>query len=292
MADTNLRDRLRGHVEMLANEIGPRHVHQAHALEQAARYIETQFGAAGLQPAAQTYTASAIPVRNIEVEIRGTDRPDEILILGAHYDSVPDCPAANDNASGIAGTLELARLFASKKPTRTMRFVAWVNEEPPFFQTDLMGSRVYSRRCRERNENIIAMITLETIGCFLDAPGSQTYPVPGLRLMLPTVGNFIAVVGNLGSRKLVRTCVDVLKRETNLPIEGQALPSMIPGIGWSDHWSFWQEGYAAVMFTDTAPFRYVHYHQPTDTPDKIDFDRMTQVVLGAEKVLQHLDQSR
>ena len=286
--DIDLRDHLRRHVEVLADDIGERHVGRPDALEAAATYIEAQFASFGLQPSIQAYPAHGIPVRNIEVELRGADRPDEIVILGAHYDSVPGCPAANDNASGIAGTLELARRFAGVKSSRTIRFVAWVNEEPPFFQTQAMGSRMYSRRCRERNENIVAMITLETIGCFLDTPGSQTYPVMGLGFVLPTIGNFLAVVGNLGSRSLVRTCAEVLRRETTLPIEAQALPGMIPGIGWSDHWSFWEEGYEGVMFTDTAPFRYKPYHTPQDTPDKIDFDRMTQVVMGSEKVLQQL----
>lgn len=286
--EIELRDRLRRHVEFLASDIGERHVRRPDALEAAAKYIESQLISFGLPFSTQEYPAHGVPVRNIEVEIRGSDRANEIVILGAHYDSVPNCPAANDNASGIAGTLELARRFAQAKPSRTIRFAAWVNEEPPFFQTSQMGSRVYSARCKARNENIVAMITLETIGCFLDEPGSQTYPVMGLGLILPTVGNFLAVVGNLSSRGLVRTCADVLRRETSLPIEAQALPGIIPGIGWSDHWSFWEEGYEAVMFTDTAPYRYKHYHTPQDTPDKIDFDRMTQVVLGSEHVLRHL----
>jgi Zn-dependent M28 family amino/carboxypeptidase len=290
--DPELRQRLRRHVEVLASDIGERHVGRPDALEAAAKYIEGQFASFGFQSSIQAYPAHGVAVRNIDVEIRGADRTAEIVILGAHYDSVPGCPAANDNASGIAGTLELARRFAQSGRSRTLRFVAWVNEEPPFFQTQAMGSRMYSRRCKERGENIVAMITLETIGCFLDTPGSQTYPVMGLGLVLPTVGNFLAVVGNLGSRSLVRTCADVLRRETSLPIEAQALPGMIPGIGWSDHWSFWEEGYEAVMFTDTAPFRYKHYHTPQDTPDKIDFDRMTQVVVGSERVLRHLVESK
>jgi Zn-dependent M28 family amino/carboxypeptidase len=276
-------------VEVLATDIGERHVHRPDALERAASYIEDQFLSFGLAPASQYYNVRTLAVRNIEVEIRGASKPDEIVILGAHYDSVPNCPAANDNASGIAGTLELARIFASRAaPARTVRFVAWVNEEPPFFQTDVMGSRVYSAQCKQHNENVVAMITLETIGCFLDTPSSQNYPMMGLGLVLPTVGNFLAVVGNLSSRKLVKTCEKVLKRTTRLPIQAQALPGMIPGIGWSDHWSFWEEGYEAVMFTDTAPYRYKHYHQPTDTPDKLDFDRMTQVVIGAGHVLEEL----
>jgi Zn-dependent M28 family amino/carboxypeptidase len=287
-APVHLRERLKRHVEVLASEIGARHVGRPDALEAAARYIEAQFSSFGLQTSIQEYPAHGVAVRNIEVELRGRQRPDEIVILGAHYDSVPDCPAANDNGSGIAGTLELARIFAQSTPSRTLRFVAWANEEPPFFQTQQMGSRVYSQRCKERNENVVGMITLETIGCFLDTPGSQTYPVMGLGLVLPTIGNFLAVVGNLASRTLVRRCAEVLRRETTLPIEAQALPGMLPGIGWSDHWSFWEEGYPAVMFTDTAPFRYKYYHTAQDTPDKIDFDRMTQVVSGSEQVLRHL----
>ncbi|MHC4320424.1 MAG: M28 family peptidase, partial [Planctomycetota bacterium] len=166
-------------------------------------------------------------------------------------------------------------------------FLCFVNEEPPYFQTANMGSRVYARRCRQRGEDITAMICLETIGYYSDEKGSQNYPPP-LGLLYPSTGDFIALVGNYGSRALVRQVVESFRRHAQFPSEGAAMPGVLPGIGWSDHWAFWKEGYSAVMVTDTAPFRYPHYHQSTDTPDKIDYERMARVVEGMEAVVREL----
>jgi Zn-dependent M28 family amino/carboxypeptidase len=210
-----------------------------------------------------------------------------MLIVGAHYDSVPGCPGANDNASGVAGLLEIARLLAVHKPARTVRFVAFVNEEPPFFRSDDMGSRVYARRCAERGEQIVGALVLETIGCYTDAPRSQHYPFP-FNLFYPSTGDFIAFVGNVSSRDLVRRCVGSFRSHAAFPSEGGGVPGWITGVGWSDHWSFWREGYPALMVTDTAPFRYPHYHTPEDTLDKIDFERMARVVEGLSHVVTDL----
>ena len=225
------------------------------------------------------------------MEISGTASPGDIVIIGAHYDTVPGCAGANDNTTGVAAVLELARLLSTRITDRTVRLVAFVNEEPPFFRTDLMGSRVYARRCRERDDNVVAMLSLETIGFYADEPGSQKYPFP-FSFFYPDTGNFVGFVGNLGSRSLTRRAIRAFRESTQLPSEGLAAPAWIPGIGWSDQWSFWQEGYPGVMITDTAPFRYPYYHTPQDTPDRIDYDRFARVVMGVSRVVEVLAQAQ
>jgi Zn-dependent M28 family amino/carboxypeptidase len=196
-------------------------------------------------------------------------------------------PGANDNASGVSALLELARILAPATLSRTVRWVAFVNEEPPFFQTGAMGSWVSSRASRLHGETITAMISLETIGCYDSRARTQRYPFP-FSLFYPDVGNFIGFVGNLKSRALVRQCVRSFRRHAAFPSQGVAAPGWLTGIGWSDHWAFWQEGYPAIMITDTALFRYVHYHEPTDTPEKIDYDSMARVVSGLSGMVKDL----
>jgi Zn-dependent M28 family amino/carboxypeptidase len=198
-------------------------------------------------------------------------------------------PGANDNGSGVAAMLALARRFAGKPAQHTLRFVAFVNEEPPYFLTGQMGSFVYAGRCKAHGDRISAMISLETIGYFSDAPHSQTYPAPGLGVFYPSIGNFIGFVSNVPSRHLLRRAIALFRKHANIPSEGAALPAFIPGVSWSDQWSFWQHGYPGIMITDTAPFRYPHYHSATDTPDKLDYDRFALVVSGMEKVIEELD---
>ncbi|HVE42206.1 MAG TPA: M28 family peptidase [Planctomycetota bacterium] len=281
-----LADALRRDVVELAEKIGERNVVHYVELKRAADYVEAELRVAG-PVVRQTYTAGGRPCDNLEVEIRGASAPGEIVVVGAHYDSVLNCPGANDNASGTAGLLALARSLAKSAPARTLRFVAFVNEEPPHFRSDEMGSRVYARRCRERGDNVVAMLSLETIGCFTDVPGTQNYPPP-LGLFYPSQGNFIAFVGNVSSRALVRRCVKTFRAEAAFPSEGAALPSFLPGVGWSDHESFWENGYEALMVTDTAPFRFSHYHRRSDTADTIDFERCARVVTGVERVVREL----
>jgi len=219
---------------------------------------------------------------------RSTERADEIVIIGGHYDTVSFSPGANDNGTGAAATLELARLFAGKKPTRTLRFVEFVNEEPPFFWTDNMGSLVYAKRCKQRSEKVVAMLSLETMGYYSDKIGSQQYPLPFLGSIYPLQGNFIGFIANAASGSLVKDVVASFRRHTQFPSEGAALPGDISGVGWSDQWSFWQQGYPALMVTDTAPFRYPYYHTSEGTPDKVDFDRLARVVAGLERVIADL----
>jgi Zn-dependent M28 family amino/carboxypeptidase len=281
-----LREELRADVQMLAGQIGERNMAHYPQLNAAADFIESSFARAGLQPRRDTYELNGRSCHNIEAEIRGASP--QIVLVGAHYDSVFGAPGANDNGSGVAATLALARRFAARSSSCTLRFVAFVNEEPPYFQTPQMGSFVYASRCKARGDRISAMISLETIGYFSDAPHSQTYPSAGLGVFYPTVGNFIGFVGNVHSRALLRRSLALFRQQGKLPSQGAALPSFIPGIAWSDQWSFWQHGYPAIMITDTAPFRYPHYHSVTDTPDKLDYDRFALVVSGTQKVIEVL----
>jgi Zn-dependent M28 family amino/carboxypeptidase len=272
---------------MLAGVIGQRNVWQFDALRRAAAYIRDQFVSFGYDPSVQSYDVHKLPVENIEAALPGTADPGSIVVVGAHYDSVTDCPGANDNATGIAATLELARRFAGAPRAKTIRFVAFVNEEPPFFQTPHMGSVVYANAAKARAENIAAMLSLETIGYYSDVKGSQEYPPP-LNLMFPDTGNFIAFVSNLGSARLLRTAHRAFKARTSFPIQSAPAPESVAGVGWSDQWAFWRAGYSALMVTDTAPYRYPWYHTAQDTPDKIAFDKMAQVVDGLEHVVHVL----
>jgi Zn-dependent M28 family amino/carboxypeptidase len=282
-----LREELRGDVQELAGEIGERNMWHYLELSAAADFVEWSFSRAGLDPRRDSYELRGQACHNIEAEISGA-RP-EILMIGAHYDSVFGSPGANDNGSGVAATLALARRFANAKPKHTLRFVAFANEEPPYFLSGEMGSLVYASRCKERGDKISAMVSLETIGYFSDAPNSQRYPSPGLGLFYPRIGNFIGFVSNVRSRALLRRVVTLFRKHAKIPSEGAALPAFIPGVSWSDQWSFWQHGYPAIMVTDTAPFRYPYYHSSNDTPEKLDYDRFTLVVSGMGKVIEDLD---
>lgn len=284
-----LRERLHGHVIRLAGAIGERSMANERSLGEAADYISASFRESGLALRREPYVVDGKEVVNIEGEVKGSSAPGEIVVIGAHYDSVAGTVGANDNASGVAAVLELARQFGKTRPERTLRFVAFVNEEPPWFLSETMGSMIYARRARERGERIVAMLSLETIGYYSDQPKSQQYPAP-LSAFYPDTGNFIAFVGDWHSRSLLRQAIGVFRKSTRFPSEGVAAPSAIPGIGWSDHWSFWQAGYPAIMITDTALFRYPHYHEASDTPDKLDYDRMGRVVHGIGKVVAELVQ--
>ncbi len=282
-----IRDAIRYDLELLAGEIGERNIQQYTNLCAAADFIQLSFEQAGYEVKRQSYEVAGRTCYNIEVEISGNVKANEIVIVGAHYDTVFDCPGANDNASGVAALLALARAFSGKEISRSLRFVAFVNEEPPFFQSGMMGSMVYAKRCRERCEKIVAMLSLETIGYYSEQPNSQHYPFP-VGFFYPSTGNFIAFVGNISSRGLVRKVVESFRHQVQFPSEGGAWPGIITGVGWSDHWSFWQVGYPAIMITDTALFRYPYYHSAQDTPDRIRYDHLTRVVDGLKLVLVDL----
>jgi hypothetical protein len=281
------RGRLEADVAALAGRIGERNYRRPAALAAAAAHVEQAFGALGYEVASQPFAVGDQRFRNLEVTLPGRRRADEVVVVGGHYDSVVGTPGADDNATGTAAVLELARLLRGVPLARTVRLVAFVNEEPPFFLGDGMGSRVYARAARRRGDRITAMLSLETIGHYTSAPGSQHYPPP-LGLAYPSRGDFVGFVGNVASRALVRRSIAAFRRHARFPSEGAAAPSSIPGVYWSDHWSFWQEGYPALMITDTAPFRNPAYHSAADTPDRIDYAAMARVVHGLAFVVREL----
>ncbi|MDY7016037.1 MAG: M28 family peptidase [Cyanobacteriota bacterium] len=287
-AEALLKDELMKDVQKIASEIGEHNYIFYDNLVAAEQFLSDSFAAAGYPVHRQTYAVGDREFHNLEVEIKGSQKPDEIIIVGAHYDSVAGSPGANDNGTGAAAVLSLARAFAGEEMARTLRFVEFVNEEPPFFWTENMGSLVYAKGCHSREENVVAMLSLETIGYYSDRPGSQSYPLGLLDKIYPITGNFIAFVGNLASGSLVRRVVGNFRSHTQFPSEGAALPGNITGAGWSDHWAFWQMGYPALMVTDTAPFRYPYYHTMQDTPDKIDGDRFARAVAGIERTIRTL----
>ncbi len=290
LSDTEqtLRDRLRDHVEVLAGQIGERNLSRPKALHAASRYIRTSFETMGYRVIAQEYRVGNKAVHNLIAPLPGRGVSEDIVVVGAHYDSVWGSPGANDNATGMAAVLEIARLVAAESaPTRTIHFVAFVNEEPPYFQTDQMGSRVYARRARQNNEHIVAMLSLETIGYYDNQADTQNYPFP-LDLVYPSEGNFIGFVGNPASSELLYRCISGFRKHKQFPSEGVVAPPWITGVDWSDHGSFWEQGYPAIMVTDTALFRYPHYHRREDTPDKIDYESLARVVSGLTWVVMDL----
>lgn len=282
-----LREELRRHVWKLAGEIGERNVFQPDRYRAAADYVEAGLAQTGRSVRRQSFEARAERCHNLALEIPGTVKPEEILVVGAHYDSVAGSPGADDNASGVAALLTLARRLAGQPMARTVRFVAFANEEPPFFMTGDMGSLVYARRCREGGERIVLMLSLESLGYFSDRPRSQKYPFP-LGLFYPSRGDFIGFVGRSRDAAEVRRCIKLFRETVQFPSEGGALPGWLPGVGWSDHWAFWQVGYPAVMITDTAIFRSPHYHGADDTPERLDYDRFARVVEGVQRLIASL----
>ena len=287
--DAALATRLGAHIAAIASR--PHNVAHYAELEKAARYIEGQLAALGYAPQAQVYTVDEREVRNIEAAIEPADpaRSRGTVVIGAHYDSAGNAPGANDNGSGTAAVLELARLLADLRGRidARIRLVLFVNEEAPYYQSPEMGSWQYAKLMSERREPIIGMISLETIGWFSDQPGSQRYPPP-FGLMYPGEGNFVAFVGMMGSREFLHAVIASFRRNAAFPTVGGVAPGFIPGIAWSDHWSFEEFGFPALMITDTAPFRYPHYHEPTDTPDKVDTAKLARVTRGLERVLREM----
>jgi len=259
-------------------------------LERAARTIEATLTSYGYSVGRQEFAVAGRTVRNIDavIEPRAGIADPQVIVVGAHYDSVAGSPGANDNGSGVAAVLELARLLRDYNGAgKRIRLVLFVNEEPPYFKSDAMGSFRYAGALAARGERVVAMISLETIGHYSSAPGSQRYPAM-FNLLYPDRGDFIAFVGTPSARPLVWQAIRSFRSHTAFPSIGGVAPAEVPGIDWSDHWSFTQHGFPAMMVTDTALFRYPHYHQPSDTPDKVDVDSLARVVKGMERVIRDL----
>lgn len=285
--ERDLAARLKRHIAVIA--AAEHNIDHYDELEKAARYIESVLEGYGYPVTRQVFTSRGKPVRNIDVVLEAPKINPDVIVVGAHYDSAQGTPGANDNATGTAAVLELARLLGDLKDNaaKRIRLVLFVNEERPYYGTPEMGSLNFARLLAERGEQVIAMYSLETIGYFSDAPGSQKYPKP-FGAVFADKGDFISFVGMLNSRPLVQDTMRSFRSHTAFPTIGGVSPGFIPGIAWSDHWSFAQYGFQAVMVTDTAPFRYPHYHRPTDTPDKIDTEKLARVVKGMERVIRDL----
>ncbi len=279
-----IRQRLEAHVVALATTIGPRNSDHPEALAQASQYIQDQWREEGYSPHIQSFREGDQVFENLWVDIPGTTHPDELVIVGAHYDSCMTTPGADDNASGTAGILELARLLRERPAGPTLRLAAFTNEEPPFFKGRLMGSLVMAKSLRKEKARIRGMISLEMLGDFRDEPGSQLYPA-GLEWFFPSQGNFLGFVGNHASRSWVRKILGEFRKVATIPSVGIASPSGVIGVDLSDHWSFWQNGYPAFMITDGGPFRNTRYHTSKDTPDTLDYDRMARGIEALATVL-------
>ena len=278
---------LRKHVGALASDIGERNVSTPGSLAAASSYIEAEWRTQGYDVVRQVYDADGVSCANLEITRRGERARDGMLLIGAHYDTVPGSPGADDNASGVAGMLELSRLLAQSSPRRTVRFVAWVNEEPPYFNTPLQGSAVHARATKERGEDVDFMVSLEMLGYYRDAPGSQRYP-PLFRPFFPRQGNFIGVVSNFRSHRAKRRLTTAFRRHSDFPIEHLTTFAFVPGVSWSDHAAYWKQGFRGLMVTDTAFHRNPHYHTADDTIDKIAFAEFRRVTEGLYRAFADL----
>jgi hypothetical protein len=286
--EQRLSEDLRGDVEWLAGDIGERHLEREWQLASAADGLFERLTSYGYTVERHGVVAGDAVAQNLEVVIRGgAKRGGQQVVVGAHYDTHPGSPGADDNASGVAALLALGRAFKDLRPDRTLRLVFFCNEEQPHFQTLSMGSLVYAKDLVAQHAEVVGMISLESIGYYSDAPGSQRYPAE-LASRTPEVGNFVAVIANDASRSLLDRVAGAMKDATTVPVVADALPVTIEGVGASDHWSFWQVGYPAVMITATAPFRNPHYHRATDQPHTLDYARFARVVGGIEAAVRTL----
>jgi Zn-dependent M28 family amino/carboxypeptidase len=283
-----LESQVRTDVNFLAGTVGERNVpHKSAQLEQSAAFIERSMKSAGYQPRSQWYRVAGTQCRNIEAEITGTDPSGDTVIVGAHYDSAPGSPGADDNASGVAVMLALARSLAGIRLPRTLRFVGFANEEPPYFWRSEMGSLVYARQSHQQGEHVVAMISIESVGYYATSRGSQQYPA-ALGATYPSRGNFVAIIGNLPSRPLVEETAGTFRTAGAFPVIGASVPQTVLGAGGSDHWSFWQQGVSAIQITDTALYRNPYYHTPRDTPDRLNYDHLARFTWAMREVVREL----
>ena len=278
------------HVEELTVKIGSRSVFEYDKLTAAKEYILSSLKEMGYTPILQDFSYQERDFSNIIVALPGKTHPEDLVVIGAHYDTVAGTPGADDNASAVATLLEICRLLKDFSPERTLNLVFFTLEEPPIFRSESMGSFVYAREARNRKEQISAMISLEMLGYYSDKGGEQSFPAPFMGLMYPSTLNFIAVVGNLSSRSLVNKVTDSMRKGGSIPVETLTTVSFIPGVDFSDHRSFWKMGYPAVMITDTAFYRNPNYHKETDRIDTLDFSRLSSLLDGLVQMAKDLSQ--
>ena len=282
-AEQAVREDLRAHVDVLAGLIGIRHDSMPSSIEATVAYINKVFTDLGQTVETQTYPTAAMEAQNLIVQWPGASNAESIVLVGAHYDTVVRTPGADDNASAVAMLLAVCKGLIGRSFQRTLRFVAFANEEPMHFNTKTMGSRVYADRCRAVNEDIHCMVCLEMVGYFDTAEGSQDYPkeLPKLfRPILRSRGDFIAFVSDMATRKQLGRFKRAFRRAVDFPVVAAPFPKAHDLLWQSDHGPFWDRGYPALMVNDTSMFRNPHYHEMTDTPDTLDYDRMARVAVG------------
>jgi Zn-dependent M28 family amino/carboxypeptidase len=271
--------RLREHVRRFSQEFSPRSCDHATNLTRCVAYLREALAAAGGTVEVQPYRVHRVTYENVVARFGPADGPR--IVVGAHYDGCGLTPGADDNASGVAGLIELAGLLGQHTnwPVR-IELAAYCTEEPPYFGTHWMGSYQHAERLAREHAEVRAMLCLEMIGCFSDRRGSQLYPLGALYLFYPRKGNFIALIGNPAQRPLLARVKARMKAATDLPVRSASVPRALPGVDFSDHRSYWAFGFPAVMVTDTSLYRNSHYHENTDTWDTLDYDRMAKVVVG------------
>lgn len=279
-------DRLRTHVSMLSETFALRNSWNISNLDKTAAYISNHLKQAGGRLSEQVYEVDGSPYRNV-IAMFGPETESRIVV-GAHYDSFGETPGADDNASGIAGLIELAYLLGGEPLDQQVELVAYTLEEPPFFRTGNMGSARHARALRQQGTDVEVMLCLEMIGYFSDEENSQYFPSLLLRWLYPDEGNFIAVIGSTGDRTYIRQAKTCMRSATDLPVHALCAPRGFPGLDFSDHLNYWKYGYKAVMITDTAFMRNARYHRPSDTADTLDYDRMADVVLGVYEAVMYL----
>lgn len=270
--------RLQAHVRKLSIELAPRDESHIENLDRVASYIKNEFSQTTTFVSEQAYRVQGRSYRNLIAEFG--PESEERLIVGAHYDTAGPLPGADDNASGVAGLIELARLLGQQQPPLRVELVAFTLEEPPYFRTTAMGSSVHAESLRKQNIRVKAMLSLEMIGYFSDAPNSQHFPSVALSALYPSTGNFISVVGRLSDWSLVRRTKGAMRNASPLAVYSINAPSFVAGVDFSDQLNYWRAGYNAVMITDTAFYRNGNYHTSQDTEEKLDYKRMAMVVEG------------
>lgn len=270
--------KLETHVRALSQSFVPRDESHPENLDRCAAYIREEFERANARVSEQPFTLDGKTYRNVIAHFGPETK--EIVVVGAHYDAAGPLPGADDNASGVAGLLELARLLDNAQLPIRVELVAYTLEEPPFFRSERMGSAIHAKALKRDGAVVRVMFSLEMIGYFSDAPDSQRFPISALSLLYPTKGNFISVIGQLGEGMLVRKIKKAMAGATSLPVYSMNAPRLIPGVDLSDHLSYWREGYPAVMITDTAFYRNPNYHTLDDTAERLDYRRMGQTVAG------------
>lgn len=279
---------LYNHVYYLSQIIGSRSFSEPSKIMAAHNYIFNILEEYGFSPELQDFTVKNNTFSNIILTLEGKSHPEEIIVIGAHYDTASGTPGADDNASAVAMLLEMARILADSTHRRTLKLVFFVLEEPPIFGTNKMGSRIFARQARENDMDIRGMISLEMVGYFSNRKGKQAFPLPLMSLFYSSTPDFIAVVGNLKSKSLVTQARNALEKGCTVPVETLSSPSIVPGVGLSDHASFWKEGYPAIMITDTAFYRNPNYHQSTDTFDTLNYETMAELLKGLIHMAENL----